>query len=187
MPLRETRELEMEAHLDDVDHFLFVQTAVSVSVINFERPSEFVLEFSTENQMNCCHIFQEVNFTVLEGARMVEGERHSHIVKSTHKSHLFLFSHLVCVKGFKHNFHICSFFNGGVAVNPEDSLKLVQVQIPAWTFTCKLPVEFLDVLETYLLFFSALCLTHDCKPRRAELMKMLQSSPSVRGRTSRLL
>lgn len=43
MPMRETREMKMEAHLDDVDHFLFVQTAVSVPVINFERPSEFVL------------------------------------------------------------------------------------------------------------------------------------------------
>lgn len=57
------------AYLDDVAHFLFVQTAVSIAVVNFKRPSEFVLQVSTENQMNCCHILQEVYLAVLEGSR----------------------------------------------------------------------------------------------------------------------
>lgn len=60
------------AYLDDVAHFLFVQTAVSVSVINLERPSEFVLQFSSENQMNRCHVLQEVYFTILEGTGTAE-------------------------------------------------------------------------------------------------------------------
>lgn len=46
-------------------HFLSVQTAVSISVINFERPSQFVLQFSTKNEMHRCHVFHEVDLTIL--------------------------------------------------------------------------------------------------------------------------
>lgn len=147
------------AHLDDVAHFLFVQTAVSIPVIDFEGPPEFVLQFSAENQMNCCYILQEVYLTILEGTRTEQ--KVTEITKSTQKSPSFLFSHLVCVKGFKHNLHVSCLFCAGAAVDPKDSLELVEVQIPTGTFTGKPPVELLDVLQTNLRLRSALRLTHN--------------------------
>lgn len=56
-------------YLDNVSHFLSVQTAVSVSIINFKRPLQFVLQFPTKNQMHCRHILHEVYLTVLEENR----------------------------------------------------------------------------------------------------------------------
>lgn len=60
-------EGEVKTYFDEVFQFLPVQTAVSVSVINFKGPFEFVLQFASKNQMHSCHIFHEVDVTVLTG------------------------------------------------------------------------------------------------------------------------
>lgn len=55
----------MATHFNDVLNFLTVQTSISISVIDFKRPFEFVLKFPTEDEVYCCHKLQEVNYTIL--------------------------------------------------------------------------------------------------------------------------
>lgn len=68
--------LTATAYFDNVPHFLSVQTAVSISVIDFERPFQFVLQFSTKNKMHSRHIFHEVYVTILrskqEGVSVIQ-------------------------------------------------------------------------------------------------------------------
>ena len=52
-------------HFDDVSYFLSVQAAISISIINFKRPFQFVFEFSTKNKMHSGNELHEVQFTVL--------------------------------------------------------------------------------------------------------------------------
>lgn len=68
--------MELNTYFDNVSYFHSVQTAVSISVINFKRPFQFVLQFSTKNKMDGCHIFQEVYMTVLQENRRMD--RHTH-------------------------------------------------------------------------------------------------------------
>lgn len=103
--------------------------------------------------MNCSHVLQEVYVTILVGTRAQQNV--PDISTPTQKSAVFLFSHLVCVKGIKDDLHVGRLFCAGAAVNPKDPLELVEVQIPAGTFAGKPPVELLDVLHTS--FSAPLC------------------------------
>lgn len=63
------KNLELKTHSDDTPHFLIGQAAVPIVVVNFERPLQFVDEFSTKNEVHGCHILHEVQLIVLNRTR----------------------------------------------------------------------------------------------------------------------
>ena len=155
----------LNTHCNNVFHFLFVQTAISISVVNLKRPSQFVLEFPTKHQMQRCDVFHEVYVTILR-RQQSNSWCNTKVTNTEAQHHSILLSMLhypVGIKGSENVFHVGHFFLCGAAVDSKDPLEFVQVQISTWTFTRKLTVKFLDVLKSHFRFSLTLCLTHDLK------------------------
>lgn len=59
-------DVQPQTHINDGAQFVPVHVAVRILVVHLEGPAEFVLEVSSENQVQSCYELQEVNRVVLK-------------------------------------------------------------------------------------------------------------------------
>lgn len=73
---RRKLEEELPAHLDDVEEFVPVNAAISIHVIEFEIPAQFVLHLSSHHQAESSNILHEVYVAVLQKQEVLLDQMH---------------------------------------------------------------------------------------------------------------
>lgn len=77
---RRKLEEELPAHLDDVEEFVPVNAAISIHVIEFEIPAQFVLHLSSHHQAESSNILHEVYVAVLQKQEVLLDQMHICVV-----------------------------------------------------------------------------------------------------------
>lgn len=69
-------EAPRRAHLDDVEEFVPVDAAISVHVVEFEIPAQFVLHFPSHHQAESGDVLHEVYVAVLQKQEVLLDQAH---------------------------------------------------------------------------------------------------------------
>lgn len=69
-------EARRRPHLDDVEEFVPVDAAISVHVVEFEIPAQFVLHLSSHHQAESSNVLHEVYVAVLQKQDVLLDQTH---------------------------------------------------------------------------------------------------------------
>lgn len=151
-----------QTHIDYGSQLAPVHVAVVVFVVHLEGPAQFVLQVSSENEIERCHKLQEIYGVVLKGRRGATPS-HFHIrskMRDVTAVGTSSSSHPVSVESSEHVLGVFGSFPR--RVHAEETLELVQEKPPAGTLHDELLVHVLNCFDVDLLnVLRLLRLPHD--------------------------